>query len=171
MRVERLGDHHDVTSFSSGEATLDRWLQRHAVENQRRDLSRTFVLLDDDDVVIGYYALTMGGVRSDALPRRLGRGLPPVDLGMVLVGRLAVVEHRQGEGLGRDLLVDAVRTAAVAGSHAAARFVAVDPLHAAAAAFYARFGFRAVEGDQGGRMFMRMDVALEETLGRAPPDR
>lgn len=163
MRVERLGDHHQLSSFECGNARLDDWLVRHALENQRRDLSRTFVLLDDTDSVAGYYSLAMGGVRREALPRRLGHGMPAFDIGMVLIGRLAVSTAWQGRGIGRDLLVDAIRTAAIAGAHAAARFVAVDPIDAAAAAFYARFGFRAIEGDAGGRMFLRLDTAIAAT--------
>lgn len=53
-------------------------LQAHALENQRRNLSRTFVLVDDAGAVIGYYSLAMGGVVKDDLPRRLGRGFAPL---------------------------------------------------------------------------------------------
>ncbi|MGH9301552.1 MAG: GNAT family N-acetyltransferase [Acidimicrobiales bacterium] len=138
---------------------LDDWLRSHALENQRRDLSRTFVLLDDAGVVIGYYALTMGGVMKDELPPRLGRGLPGYQLGLVLLARLAVDGARQGEGLGRDLLVDAIVQASAAGQHAAARFIAVDPIDDSARSFYGRFGFLEIRGDEHGRMFIRIDDA------------
>jgi GNAT superfamily N-acetyltransferase len=160
VRVERLGDHHEVGNFSCGVKDLDDWLRVHALDNQRRDLSRTFLLLDDADQVAGYYALTMGGVRKEALPTRYGRGLPRFDIGMVLLARFAIADERQGQGLGRDLLIEAIERAADAGSHVAARFIAVDPVDEAARAFYAKFGFRQVEGDVGGRMYLRIDEAL-----------
>ncbi len=160
MRVERLGDHHEVGNFSCGVKDLDDWLSVHAVDNQRRDLSRTFLLLDDADRVAGYYALTMGGVRKEALPTRYGRGLPKFDIGMVLLARFAIADERQGQGLGRDLLIEAIERAADAGTHVAARFIAVDPIDEAARAFYAKFGFRLVEGDVEGRMYLRIDEAL-----------
>lgn len=160
MRVERLGDHHEVGNFSCGVKDLDDWLSVHALDNQRRDLSRTFLLLDDADHVAGYYALTMGGVRKESLPTRYGRGLPKFDIGMVLLARFAIAEERQGQGLGRDLLIEAIERAADAGTHVAARFIAVDPIDEAARAFYAKFGFRLVEGDVEGRMYLRIDEAL-----------
>ena len=160
MRVERVSEGHNVDRFSCGNKSLDDWLRVHAVENQRRNLSRTFVLLDDSDVVIGYYALSMGGVSKDDLPRPLGRGLPGYQIGMVLLARLAVDIRRQGEGLGRDLLIDGIAHAAAAGRYAAARFIAVDPIDESARRFYSRFGFTNIKGDERGRMYIRIDDAL-----------
>lgn len=165
MRVERLGAHHRLEGFECGNKELDGWLSAHALENQNRDLSRTFVLVDDADAVIGFYSLTMGGVAARDLPSRLGRWLPRYEIGMVLLGRLAVARTRQGEGLGRDLLVDAIAHAAAAGVHVAARFIAVDPADDGARAFYRRFGFVDLEGDERRRMFLRLDHAVE-ALGR-----
>lgn len=161
MQVERLGEEHDLGGFSCGNKSLDDWLRIHALENQRRNLSRTFVLIDDGGAVVGYYALSMGGVAKDDLPRNLGRGLPGYQIGMVLLARLAIDASHQGEGLGRDLLVDAIIHAAAAGQHAAARFIAVDPIDETARRFYSRFGFKDIDGDQHGRMYMRIDDALE----------
>jgi predicted N-acetyltransferase YhbS len=139
---------------------LDDWLVNHALENQHRDLSRTFVLIDDADDVIGYYSLTMGGVNRSDLPLRLGRGFLNFEIGMVLLGRLALATIFQGEGLGRNLMVDAIINAAVAGDYAAARFIAVDPIDQSARTFYEAFGFRDIPGDEHSRMFLRIDHAL-----------
>ena len=113
--------------------------------------------VDDGDVVVGYYTLSMGGV---GLPRKLGRGLPVYEIGMVLLARLAITREYQGQGHGRDLLVAAVEEAAAAGQHAAARFIAVDPIDENARRFYAKFGFLDIRGDAGERMFMRIDQAI-----------
>jgi predicted N-acetyltransferase YhbS len=166
VRVERLGDQHDVGRFNCGVKALDEWLGTHALDNQRRNLSRTFVLLDDSNHVVGYYALTMGGVRKESLPLRYRRGLPGFDIGMVLLARFAIADNQQGPGLVRDLLIEAIERAADAGTQVAARFIAVDPIDEAARAFYARFGFRQVEGDAGGRMYLRIDEALAALGGR-----
>lgn len=161
MRVERLGPGHSLSGFSCGVKALDDWLAAHALENQRRNLSRTFVLLDDTETIVGAYSLTMGGAQREELPRSYGRGLPRFEIGMVLLARLAIGADYHGEGLGRDLLVDAIVQATVAGEHAAARFIAVDPIDEAARAFYRHFGFRDVEGDERRRMYLRIDEALE----------
>lgn len=167
MRIERLAGHHDLRPFQCGVKELDDWLRAHALDNQRRNLSRTFVLVDDTGQVAGYYSLTMGGVRREALPARYGRGLPRYEIGMVLLARLAVAQDRQGQGLGRDLLIEAIERAAMAGQHAAARFIAVDPIDENARSFYAAFGFRPVPGDPEGRMYLRIDEALA-ALGGEP---
>lgn len=168
MRIERLAEHHDLRSFHCAVKELDDWLREFALDNQRRNLSRTFVLVDDDGQVAGYYSVTMGGVRREALPARYGHGLPRYDIGMVLLARLAVDQSRQGQGLGRDLLIEAIGRAALAGEHAAARFIAGDPVSDSARSFYSAFGFRAVAGDPAGRMYLRIDEALSALDIRLP---
>jgi len=79
---------------------------------------------------------------------------------MVPLARLAIDAGRQGQGWGRDLLIDALAHAAAAGKHAAARFIAVDPIDESARRFYRKFGFADIEGDRRGRMYMRIDEAL-----------
>jgi GNAT superfamily N-acetyltransferase len=160
VRVERLGSDHDLSRFDCGTKSLNDWPRVYALDNQRRNLSRTFVLVDDLGGVVGYYSLTMGGVRREALPARYGRGLPRYEIGMVLLVRLAITEDRHGQGLGRDLLIEAIERAAAAGQHAAARFITVDPIDSNATAFYAAFGFKPVEGDESGRMYLRIDEAI-----------
>ena len=160
MRVERLTSEHDLSSFDCGVTALNDWLRTHALESQLRDLSRTFALVDDEGSIVGYYSLTMGGVRKDVLPARYGRGLPGYEIGMVLLARFAIVQSRQGEGLGRDLLIEAIGRSAMAGQHAAARFIAVDPIDDQPRSFYAAFGFKPVGGDDRGRMFLRIDEAI-----------
>lgn len=160
MRVEHLEDHHDISSFACGVKALDDWLTAYAFDNQRRNLSRTFVLVDDGGQVIGYYSVTMGGVRREELPPRYGRGLPRYEIGMVLLARLAIDQGNQGTGMGRALLIEAIERAAAAGEYAAARFIAVDPIDENAQSFYSAFGFRPVPGDDGGRMYLRIDEAL-----------
>jgi predicted N-acetyltransferase YhbS len=160
LRVERLGVHHDLGGFACGVDALDFWLRTYALDNQVRNLSRTFVLFDDGGRVIGYYSLTMGGVGREELPPRYGRGLPNYEIGMVLLARLAVAQGHHRSGLGRDLLVEAIERAAAAGQQAAARFIAVDPIDEHARSFYGAFGFRRVNGDNSERMYLRIDDAL-----------
>ncbi len=170
MFVKRLSFDDRVDDFDCGEKSLNDWLRNHATANQERNLSRTFVLVDSDAApdgeIVGYYSLTMGGIPRESLTRRFGRGLPGYEIGMVLLARLAISQSRHGAGLGRDLLISAIERAAVAGEHAAARFIAVDPLNEGAHRFYAHFGFRLIDGDPQGRMFIRLDEALDTVAQR-----
>jgi len=127
---------------------------------QRQDSARTFVLIDDADRVVGFYSLAMGSVEKGVAPSRLVRGLPRHPVPMVLLARLAIDESAQGAGLGKSLLFEALHRAALAAEHAAARLIAVDPVDEDARRFYLRWGFAPVEGDVGGRLFVRTRDAL-----------
>jgi len=160
VRIERLAEHHDRSSFWCGNEAMDRWFGEHAWTAQRQDSARTFVLLDDDDRVVGYYSLAMGSVEKAAAPTRLVRGLSRHPVPMVLLARLAIDESAQGGGLGTSLLFEALHRAALAAEHAAARLIAVDPIDDGARRFYQRWGFTPVEADAGGRLFVRTRDAL-----------
>ena len=64
----------------------------------------------------------------------------------ILLARLALDTRLHGEGLGAELLWDALTRCVVASDAAGARVVVVDAIDEDAAAFYARFGFRAPTG-------------------------
>jgi GNAT superfamily N-acetyltransferase len=160
VRSERLSDPHSLREFDCGNKMLNEWFHLHALENQMRNLSRTFVLGDESEFIVGYYSLTAGGVRRENLPTGLGRGLPAVDIGMVLRGRLAIDTSYHRPGFGRDLMVDAIIHAAAAGENAAASIIAVGPIEVSAQSFYESFSFRRIPGDAVGRMYLRIDDAL-----------
>ena len=48
-----LTDHHQLDAFDSGEPSLDEWLRRRARANQASDASRTFVVTDEGNAVVG----------------------------------------------------------------------------------------------------------------------
>lgn len=153
-RLERLGPHHQLGEFHSGNEILDRWLAVHALASQQMDVARTFVLVDAERVA-GYFSLTMGSVQRAVAPPALVRGLPGYPVGMVLLARLAVDVRDQGRGLGVVLLAEALRKAVTAGEAAAARLVVVEAIDEVAARFYAHHGFVAVP-DHPLRLYRRM---------------
>ena len=73
----------------------------------------------------------------------MGRGSPD-SIPAVLLARLALGASLHGEGLGGELLWDALSRAAAAADIAAARVVVVDAIDDRAARFYAHHGFVAV---------------------------
>ncbi len=136
---------HDRTSFECGSAPLDAYLRQYARQDRDRSMAQVYVRCAPDGVqVVGYYTLcAFAVVRTDLPPgvaNKLGRHeLVP----SVLLGRLATDRRWQGQGLGRALLIDALRRAFEASQTAAAALVL---MHAkdGAAGFYARFGFAAL---------------------------
>ncbi len=137
---EPLRAAHDVSTFDSGVLVLDEWLRRRALPNEVAGASRTFVSCIAGRVV-GYYSLAAASVVHDVATTRARRNMPnPIPA--VVLGRLAVDHGLQGQGLGGDLLQDAImRTVAAAGA-IGVRPLLVHALTAEAKGFYARFGFR-----------------------------
>ena len=146
--IQRLDQKQDRSQFDCGHAVLNEWLRTKAGQFERRDLSRTFVATRPGmSVVLGYYALATHRVTRDALPTDESRGLPKLDIPVVLLGRLAVDLGVQGQGLGAFLLVDALRRAVHISEQIGVRAVEVDAINEAASRFYAKFGFRQLLDD------------------------
>jgi GNAT superfamily N-acetyltransferase len=140
---ETLADHHLLDKFSSGNPALDAWLQRHARHAQSMRTAQTFVWHTEDQVVVAYFSLAAHLVVRAELPTRIGRGSPDA-IPAVLLARLALDRSLHGQGLGGELLVDALSRTVQASDVAAARLVVVDAIDEAAASFYEHHGFVAV---------------------------
>jgi GNAT superfamily N-acetyltransferase len=134
---------HEVADFTCGEESLDRWLQRHAGQGERRDSTRTFIAVDAGSAVRGYYTLVAGqiehGQATESVRKGLSRHFP---IPVAILARLAVGTGSQGQGLGARLLDDALERVCRAAQEVAVRAVVVHAIDEKAAAFYERFGFR-----------------------------
>jgi len=142
MVVERLTARHARDEFDCGEQSLNQFLRTLARQKAARDLGTTFVAVTapGDPGVLGYHTLLAGAVAGEAVPERrvaIQRVLPVVRL-----ARLAVDRRHHGEGLGRLLLLDALRRAQSAADTVGAYAVVVDALHERASGFYRHYGFR-----------------------------
>lgn len=163
LTSESLDEEHVLTSFSCGKESLDRWLRQSAARGGKQDTGRTFVLHDGDGVVLGYYTLAGHLLHRDSLSlsRTEARSLPE-ELPAILIAKLAVDLTLQGQGFGRDLLVEALSKCVAAGSIAASRYVVVDAIDEEAASFYTRYGFRPIPGTDPVRLIRRLkDIAAD----------
>jgi GNAT superfamily N-acetyltransferase len=146
--IQRLDRTHDRSSFDCGQLMLNDWLKNRASQFDRRDLSRTFVATrPGDSRVLGYYAISSHRVLHEVLPPQESKGLPRLDVPVVLLGRLAVDQSVQRQGLGSLLLVDVLRRAAAISEQVGIRAVEVEAIDQAAKEFYLRFGFRPLTDD------------------------
>jgi predicted GNAT family N-acyltransferase len=140
--IERLSKRHDRSQFDCGQASLNDWLRMRSSQFDRRDLARTYVLVQSgESVVLGYYALTTHRVRYDALPADEAKGLPQIDIPVILLGRLAVDQSIRGQGCGELLLLDALRRCELISDQVGVRAVEVDAIDSAAQQFYRKYGF------------------------------
>ena len=146
--IRRLNKSHDRSAFDCGQSMLNEWLKDRAGQFDRRDLSRTFVATRPNKLAVaGYYAISSHRVVYEILPDAETKGLPRLDVPVVLIGRLAVDRSEQGAGLGSLLLVDALRRSAAISEQVGIRAVEVDAIDDAARCFYLKFGFRPLLDD------------------------
>jgi GNAT superfamily N-acetyltransferase len=156
--IERLGSSHDRTAFDCGNPILTDWLRQRASQFEKRDLARTYVASKSGSrIVLGYYAVSNHRVGHEALPADEAKGLPRLDVPVVLLGRLAVDRSVQGHGLGSLLLIDALRRAQHLAEHVGVRAVEVDAIDDAARQFYLGFGFIPLLDDPN-HLFLSMQV-------------
>lgn len=132
---------HEVSAFSCGQVSLDEWLKRRALPNQKSGASRTYVVTDGERVV-AYYALASGALASSAATGKLKRNMPD-PIPMAILGRLAIDKGLQGQGLGRALFRDAALRVLAAAETIGIRGMIVHALSDEAAAFYRALGLEA----------------------------
>ena len=139
-RIEKLQPHHAVEAFDCGQEALNRFLQKHALQNQRSGGSQTYVGLINE-TVIGYYALAVGSVEQDHAPERVKKGLAKHSIPIMLLARLAVDLNWQKQGVGAALLKDATLRTLQAADIVGIRALMVHAKDDVAKKFYERFDF------------------------------
>ena len=133
---------HQLSQFACGEASLDEWLKRRALTNHLSGASRTFVVVNPEGHVFGYYALAAGAVAHQDATSTVRRNMPdPVPV--MVLARLAVDQRAQGLKLGAALLQDAVNRALAVAQNAGVRALLVHALNDPAKEFYMHYGFQA----------------------------
>ena len=144
FRLELLSRAHDRDSFDCGSEPLNAYLRQTARQHTERGISRTFVLVEESAAepkpVAGYFTLNICQLRAEQLPAEVARRLPREVAGVKL-GRLAVAKARQRQGLGRLLLVAAMKKFVEVFDSAGGIGLFVDAKDAEAEAYYERFGF------------------------------
>lgn len=140
LAVQKLTDKHVLSDFDCGKPSLNDWLKRFALQNQRMDSSQTYVV-HRNSVGVGYYSLTAGSIEKQRAPTRIGKGMPDYPIGVIVIARLARDHREQGTGMGAALMKDALARCASAADTIGARAVLVHAIDAEARSFYEHFNF------------------------------
>jgi GNAT superfamily N-acetyltransferase len=155
-------DHEaDTAGFVCGETALDEYLQRYATQDIKRGVARVFVASSVAawPVAAGFYTLSAASIAAETLPEQWRKKLPRYPVPAALLGRLAVSQPAQGQGLGAILLADACKRVIVASETLAVAAIIVDAKSPKAAAFYQHFGFIELPGQPGRWMLPRSHFA------------
>jgi predicted GNAT family N-acyltransferase len=147
MKFERLDPgKHQRKTFDCGVTELNLYLQQFANQDQKRGLTRIYVLAEQQQI-IGYYSLCAHSVPTDQLSdnAKLGRYS---EAPFLLLGRLAVNQHYQGQGYGDALIFHAFSITAEAAEKIGVLGMIVDAKDEKAACFYQKFGFKPLSGSK-----------------------
>jgi len=148
--------------FSCGKELLDTYLRTQASQDVRRKLSACFVSLNAETGLIqGYYTLSNNSIPLDIVPDSFKNQLPDTyrSIPVTLLGRLAVDNRFKGTGIGRMLLIDALRKSYEISKSIGSFAVVVDPLDEDAENFYTKYGFILLPDSH--KMFLAM-----KTIGK-----
>ena len=138
-----LSPHHQIAEFCCGETVLDQWLKQLGMKNQAQGAARTFVVCKEDShQVVGFYSLATGSVNHTEATGGLRRNMPD-PIPVIILARLAIDCAFHGQGLGADLLHDALLRSYRVAENVGVRALMVHALTDSAKRFYLHHGFKA----------------------------
>ncbi|MGB7414957.1 MAG: GNAT family N-acetyltransferase [Thermosynechococcaceae cyanobacterium] len=136
---ENLKPHHELERFDSGNEPLNHWLKKRTLKNEGAGASRTYVSCHKQQV-IAYYSLATGAVAQTTATGGVRRNMPD-PIPVMLIGRLAVDQNWQGQGLGKAMLQNAVLKILQAAEIAGIRAILIHAISEEAKQFYEQYGF------------------------------
>jgi GNAT superfamily N-acetyltransferase len=167
VTIRRLEEFDEVENFDCGDEPPNNYLRRHAWTNQEKvSIGVTYVAVDESapHAVLGYFTLATSSVPRDRLLKKYVRGLPPYDLPLILLARLAVDRRFSGRGLGHALISEALKITLRVADEVGCRCLITDAF-SDKAGWCARYGFLPLEGASAtGPQRMFLDV---RTIRRA----
>lgn len=140
VQIQALSSIHNCKDFDCGTPPLNEWLATMASQQQKKNIARTFVLVDiaAPETILGFYTLAVSEVGQDTFsnPKKLPKRVPVVRL-----GRFATQKDLQGQGLGEQLLFNALERVAEISLNAGIAAIVVDAKDTKAATYYQRYDF------------------------------
>jgi GNAT superfamily N-acetyltransferase len=166
FQIETLTKSHKRQLFSCGVASLDYYIQKQSRQDSGRHLSVTFVLNDKEkNRIAGYYTLSFTSITLNRIPQVLTKKLPQYPLlPATLIGRLAVDDNYQKQGLGETLLLDALYRTCQTSSEIASFAVVVDAIDDNAINFYKKYRFIAFSNHNNNLYLPMKTIAQMETV-------
>ena len=134
---------HKRQEFDCGNQELNQYLRRYARQNDLQGINKAFVATRPDTplVIDGYYTISSSCIDFSSLPESDQQRLPNYPIPAALIGRLAVDISCQGQGLGTELLVNALIRIVKAAKEIGIYAVRVDAIDEKAKQFYLRHEF------------------------------
>jgi predicted GNAT family N-acyltransferase len=160
--TETLSSRHRKVEFSCGKEMLDNYLHKQANQDIKRKLSACFVINDQKtNLIKGYYTLANNSIPQGIIPKQYQKELPKSysSIPTTLLGRFAIDNRFQGKGIGKLLLIDALKRSYEISKDIGSFAVVVDPIDQNIENFYSKYGF--IKLPDSGKMFLSMNTIKE----------
>src|SRR5690606_5072126 len=154
---ESLNSVHKKSDFSCGKEMLDDYLHKQANQDIKRKLSACFVVKEEQtELIKGYYTLSNNSIPLEDIPDNIRKKLlrSYTTIPTTLLGRLAIDNNFQGQGLGKLILIDALKRSFELSKTIGSVAVVVDPIDEEAERFYDKYRF--LKLPDSGKMFLPM---------------
>jgi GNAT superfamily N-acetyltransferase len=150
-------------AFDCGYAILNDYLKKYARQNHNKGIAKTFVAIPASGSlkIHGYYTVSASVIEYESLPESYQRGMPAYPIPAMLIGRLAVDNSIKGQGLGSELLADALYRAVRAAQEIGIFAVRVDAIDFQAKDFYLKYEFIPFQ-DNELSLFLPMATIMRE---------
>ncbi|MGE5394443.1 MAG: GNAT family N-acetyltransferase [Candidatus Saccharibacteria bacterium] len=142
--IELLDKKHSLKAFDCGNELLNSYLKNQAGQDVKRKLSACFILTEKQtNQIQGYYTLSNNSIPLNSFPEPIQKKLPKSyeSIPTSLLGRLAVDINFQRKGIGKILLIDALKRSYEVSKEIGSFAVVVDPIDEEAEKFYAKYDF------------------------------
>lgn len=141
IKIEKLSKIHKKEIFDSGNSFLNEYLKKYALQNQERHhISITYVITDNYNNIIAYISLSTTSIKKIDLKENY----PYEYLPALLIARLAVDKRFQKQGLGKELLLFAIKKALKQSIEFGCIGIVVD-VKEEAINFYKSYGFKEIK--------------------------
>jgi GNAT superfamily N-acetyltransferase len=157
-----LDTKRDRKDFSCGKDLPDNYFRKQVNQDVKRKLAVCFTLIDEESSnIAGYYTLSSNSISNNLIPDSYRKKLPKSysSIPTMLIGRLAIDKNFQGKGIGKLLLIDALKRCFDTSDTIGAFAVIVDPLDLEAEKFYEKYGLIILP--DSGKMFLPMKTIKE----------
>ncbi len=148
IKIKLLDKSHNRKRFDCGNTQLNIFLQRTTRQHITKGMSRTFVLINDENPkeILGFYTLSICEVETDYLPLIIAKKYPD-QVPALKLARLAVSKMHRHKGYGNYLITSAVEKVIFISENVGIIGLFVDAKDNHTKKYYEKYGFISLNGN------------------------